>query len=88
MTLSIDIPADVEAALRCQLGPDLEQRAKRDLAVSWFRDGRLTSRQVAALLGISLFEAHEILKSAGASLPMSIADVESDLAALRESHGS
>ena len=88
MTLSIDIPDEVEAALRCQLGPGLEERAKQDLAVSWFRDGRLTSRQVADLLGISLFEAHAFLKTRGASLPMSIADVEQDLAALRESHGS
>jgi predicted HTH domain antitoxin len=87
MTLSIHLPADVEAALRCQLGPDLEQRAKQDLAVSWFREGRLTSRQVAALLGISLFEAHAFLKSAGASLPMSVSDVDDDLATLRESRG-
>jgi Uncharacterised protein family (UPF0175) len=87
MILSIDIPADVEAALRGQLGPDWEQRTKRDLAASWFRDGRLTSRQVATLLGVSLFEAHEFLKGAEASLPMSMADVESDLAALRESRG-
>ncbi len=88
MSLSIDIPADVEAALRCQLGPDLEQRAKQDLAVNWFCEGRLTSRQVAALLGISLFEALAFLKQRGASLPMSLDDVEDDLAALRESHGS
>ena len=88
MTLSIDIPADIESALRCQLGPELEERAKQDLAASWFRDGRLTSRQVAAFLGISLFEAHAFLKSRGASLPMSADDVEDDLSTLRELHRS
>lgn len=88
MTLSIEIPADIESTLRCQFGGGLEERAKQDLAVSWFRDGRLTSRQVASLLGVSLFDAHAFLKSRGASLPMSLADVENDLAALRESHGS
>ena len=87
MTLSIDIPAEVEATLRFQFGADLEQRAKQDLAVSWFREGRLTSRQVAALLGVSLFEAHAFLKKHDASLPMSLLDVENDLAALRESQG-
>lgn len=87
MTLSIDIPADIESTLRCQLGPGLEERAKEELAVSWFREGRLTSRQVAAFLGTSLFEAHAFLKGRGASLPMSLADVEDDLASLRESHG-
>jgi predicted HTH domain antitoxin len=88
VTLSIDIPDDVEAALRCQLGPGLEQRAKQDLAISWFREGRLTSRQVATMLGVSLFDAHAFLKEHDASLPMSLVDVENDLAALRESHGT
>ena len=88
MTLTIEIPDDVEAALRSQLGCELEQRAKQELAASWFREGRLTSRQVAALLGISLFEAHAFLKSVGASLPMSIEDVEEDLVALRRPSGS
>jgi predicted HTH domain antitoxin len=88
MTICIDIPADVESALRDQFGSGLEVRAKQDLAVSWFRDGRLTSRQVAALLGMSLFEAHAFLKSRGATLPMSLSDVEADLADLHKSHGS
>ncbi len=84
MTLTIDIPTDIESALRDQLGEDLEQRAKQDLAANWFREGRLTSRQVAAFLGISLFDAHAFLKSRGASLPMSLTDVEEDLATLRK----
>ena len=88
MVLTIEIPTDIESALREQLGQGLELRAKQDLAVSWFHDGRLTSRQVAAFLGMSLFDAHAFLKSRGAALPMSISDVEDDLAALRESHAS
>jgi hypothetical protein len=82
MTLTLDIPDDVEAALRLQLGPDLEKSAKQELAASWFREGRLTSRQVAALLEVSLFEAHAFLRSAGASIPMSINDIDEDLAML------
>jgi predicted HTH domain antitoxin len=88
MSLTIDIPDEIESALRGQLGDKLELRAKEDLAASWFRDGRISSRQVAAFLGISLFEAHAFLKSRGASLPMSINDVEEDLASLRKSHSS
>jgi predicted HTH domain antitoxin len=88
MKLSIDIPACIESTLRFQLGPELELRAKQDLAAAWFSEGRLTSRQVAELLGISLFESHAFLKSRGAALPMSIDDVQADIAALRESHGS
>ena len=88
MTLTIDLPADVESTLRSQLGGNLEDRAKQDLAAAWFSEGRLSSRQVAALLGVSLFEAHAFLKSRGASLPMSISEIESDLESLRETAGS
>lgn len=85
MTLNINIPADIESALRVQLGPALEDRAKQDLAAAWFAEGRISSRQVASLLGMSLFEAHAFLKSKGASLPMTAAEVEFDLASLRQS---
>jgi predicted HTH domain antitoxin len=88
MTLSINIPVEIESTLRLQLGPALEERVKEDLAATWFSEGRITSRQVASLLGMSLFETHAFLKKKGASLPMSIADVESDLASLRESNSS
>jgi len=88
VTLCINLPADVESTLRRQLGKGLEERAKQDLAAAWFREGRITSRQAAALLGMSLFEAHDFLKGKGASLPMSLSDVESDLASLRELHRS
>jgi predicted HTH domain antitoxin len=84
MTLSIEIPPSIESTLRCQLGSSLELRAKQDLAAAWFSEGRITSRQVAELLGMSLFDAHAFLKSRGAALPMSLADVESDLASLHE----
>jgi len=86
MAICIDLPADIESTLRGELGDGLEQRAKQDLAVSWFREGRISSRQVAELLGMSLFEAHAYLKRQRASLPMSLRDVEEDLATLRKPH--
>jgi predicted HTH domain antitoxin len=85
MTISINIPAEIETALRIDGGPSLDERAKQDLAAAWFAEGLITSRQVASLLGISLFEAHAFLKRKGVSLPISLQDVESDLASLRES---
>ena len=87
MTLSINLPAEIESTLRSHFGTKLEERAKQYLAATWFREGRITSRQVAELLGMSLFEAHAFLKSRGASLPMSISDVEADLDTLRETTG-
>lgn len=88
MTLTIDLPADVESTLRSQYGSSLEERAKQDLAAAWFSEGRITSRQVAGLLEMSLFEAHAFLKRRGASLPMTVLEVESDIESLRETAGS
>ncbi|MGD9634155.1 MAG: UPF0175 family protein [Pirellulales bacterium] len=88
MTLSIDIPANIESSLRVQFGPELERRAKEELATAWFSEGQISSRQVAEMLGMSLFEAHAFLKARGASLPMSAAEVEADSESLRDAHES
>jgi predicted HTH domain antitoxin len=88
MSINIDIPSQVELALRSQFGLDLEERAKQDLAAAWFSEGRISSRQVAEMLGISLFEAHRFLKDHGAFLPMELSEVLSDLDTLRAARGS
>jgi predicted HTH domain antitoxin len=82
MTLSIDIPDELETTLREQLGLGLEQSAREELAAAWFRAGKLSTRQVAQFLGLSIFETQAFLKNRKAFLPMSTADVEADLAAL------
>ncbi len=84
MTLTIAIPEELESALRGQFGANLEQSAKEELAAAWFSAGKLSSRQVAQLLGLSLFEAHAFLKSHHASLPMTEQEVASDVATLRK----
>ncbi|HEX6962041.1 MAG TPA: UPF0175 family protein [Lacipirellula sp.] len=73
----------MESALRTQLGDALERRAVEDLAAAWFGEGRISSRQAAALLGLSLFEVHDFLKRKGVALPMSIDEVQKDIASLR-----
>jgi predicted HTH domain antitoxin len=83
VTLSIDIPDELESVLREHLGLELEQSAKDELAVAWFRAGKLSVRQVAQLLGLSVFEAQDFLKNRKAFLPMSTADVAADLATLQ-----
>lgn len=88
MTLSIDIPASIESTLRVQFGPELERRAKEELAAAWFSEGQISSRQVAEMLGMSLFDAYAFLKARGASLPMSLAEVEADISSLRGLSGS
>jgi predicted HTH domain antitoxin len=85
MTLNIEIPDDVASSLRLQFGEALEERAKQDLAVAWFTEGRISSRQAAQLLGMSLFEAHAFLKGKGAALPISLSEVKSEVASLQGS---
>jgi predicted HTH domain antitoxin len=87
MAISIEIPAELESALRRQMGTSLEAEAKQDLAAAWYSEGKISSRQVASLLGMSLFEAHAFLKRKCAWLPMNLSEVEADLASLLESRG-
>ena len=82
MTLTISIPDELEAALRAQLGTSLEQSAREDLAAAWFTAGKLSSRQVAQLLGVSVFEAHAFLKKRRAPMPMTADEVAADATAL------
>jgi predicted HTH domain antitoxin len=84
MTLTISIPDEIEQALRNYAGANLEQSAKEDLAAIWFSSGRLSSRQVAQFLGLSLFEAHAFLKQRNVSLPMTADEVIEDADILRK----
>lgn len=84
MTLTISIPDEIEQALRNSTGADLEQSAREELAAAWFSSGKLSSRQVAQFLGISLFEAYEFLKLRNASLPMTAEEVAADAEILRQ----
>lgn len=87
MTLSLDIPDGVESTLRLQFGAALEARAKEDLATAWFSEGRISARQVAELLGLNLFDAHQFLKSRGATT-LTVEDLEHDLTALEQLRNS
>lgn len=82
MTLTIMIPEELESTLRGQLGTNFEQAAKEDLAAAWFSAGRLSSRQVAQFLGISLYEAFDFLKSRNAAMSITEQEVSEDVAAL------
>jgi predicted HTH domain antitoxin len=84
MTLTISIPDEIEQALRNNAGANLEQSAKEDLAAIWFSSGKISSRQVAQFLGISLFEAYAFLKQRNASLPMTADEVIEDADLLRK----
>jgi len=81
-TLTIELPDEVERALRTSEG-DPGACAKEALAVSLFRQGKLTHAELAHALGLDRFETDALLKrhqiAAGG---LSLDDLEMDRATL------
>ena len=84
MTLTIHIPKLAEEALRQAFGEALGQEAKEALAVEAFRRGKLSLGQLAEVLGIDTYQADGLLKSRGVMLDDSLAQFDSELAALNQ----
>ena len=61
MSLTIDLPADIEATLRDSEG-NLNQAAKEAMLIEMYRQGRLTHAQLSQALGLSRDEANGLLK--------------------------
>lgn len=61
VTLTIDLPAELEKTLSSSEG-DLSQEAKEALAVSLFRQGKLSHVQVGRALELDRFETDALLK--------------------------
>lgn len=61
MSLSIDVPVDVQSALECHWG-DLGRHVREQLAVDGYRERLLSLAQVRRLLGFSTrWEAQQFL---------------------------
>jgi len=84
MSLTIPLPSQLEAFLRQQLGEGLERTALEKLAVVWFNEGQISSRQVASMLGLSWYEAQAFLKQNGGVLTMTIEEVRQEAASILE----
>jgi len=61
MTISFDLPAEIEEQLRRELG-DLNQVAKESALVELYRQGNLSHGLLAQCLGISRYETDGVLK--------------------------
>ena len=64
MTLCIEIPSDVEAALRQQLS-NLDEAAKEACLVEFYRQGHLSHYQLATSLGLDRYSTDGVLKRHG-----------------------
>jgi len=84
MRVTIDLPADVSAALQ-QRGADVSRQALEALAVDGYRTGALTETQVRRMLELETrFDVHALLKEHRVPLRYTESDLADDLAALRE----
>jgi predicted HTH domain antitoxin len=61
MSLSIELPHDIETLLRTQVR-DLDQSAKEACLVEFYRQGQITHHQLAAALGLDRNATDGVLK--------------------------
>lgn len=82
MSVSIELPIELEAQLRRQIA-DLDRAAKEALLVELYRQERITSHELASALCINRFAADELLRRHGVTedLP-TVADVQAEVAGL------
>lgn len=78
MSISFELPAEIETDLRRQVG-DLNQAAKEAFIVENYRTGLLSIGDVADLLGFQTrYEAEQWLGRRGVHLNYSVEDLEAD----------
>jgi len=87
VNVSIEIPEVVSGELRARWG-DIPQAVLEAVAAEAYRTGVLTSHQVGQLLGhSSRWQTETFLKRVKAYLHYTEADLEHDVAVLRETRG-
>jgi len=65
MTLTVELPGDLEAEIRRNIVGDLNAYAREAIAVQLYRDRKLTHGQFQRFLGVKSYEADSILKKHG-----------------------
>ena len=70
MSITIDLPEQIEKAV-----PDAKRAALVGIAVEAYRNDKLTIGQVGKLLGVSHWEAEQILGRNGCKWDMSVEEI-------------
>ncbi len=83
MSITFELPGDVERSLRDRFG-DLSQAAKEAFLIQTYREGRLSCGQLARILGKGVLETYTWLQERGAPLNYSLKDFDDDCASLAE----
>lgn len=78
MTVSFELPGDVEANLRREFG-DVNQTAKEAFVVQVYKSGAISLGYLAQILGLeTTIQAQQWLSDRGEPLNYSIAELEAD----------
>ena len=81
MTVSVELPDEIEQTLRRELG-DLGQAAKEAVLVELYRQHKLTHHEVATALGLSRFETDDLLKRHGVPYDITLEDIQRESASI------
>jgi len=82
MSISFEIPAELEVGLAAQLG-DLNRAAKEAFVIQSYRSGKISVGVVAQLLGLeSRWDAERWLKDRDIPVPLTNDDMDADRHAL------
>ena len=84
MTLTVQLPDDLEAALRQSISGDLNAYAREALAVQLYRDRKLTHAQLQVFLGVSSYATDTILKNHGGVDELTSEELAAQVAASHE----
>jgi predicted HTH domain antitoxin len=83
MTVSFEIPQDIEQELRT-IGLDMNREAKEVYLVNLYREERITHRQLAEALGLSRNETDGVLKRYRVSPNVTAEEMRAQAAALKD----
>lgn len=82
MSISFDLPADIEQRLREKVG-DVASAAREAFLVDLYRREILTHYQLSQALGLSRYETDGVLKRHGVMLEITREQVASEIASFR-----
>lgn len=86
MTISFDIPKDIEQELSASV-PDLNTDAREAYLVNLYREDRISHHQLAEALGLSRLETEGVLNRHKVSSGVSVEEMRAQTAALHQGLG-
>ena len=86
MTISFDIPRDIEQELAGSM-PDLNAEARESFLLSLYREDRITHHQLGQALGLGRLETEAVLKRHKVSSGVTAEELRAQAAAFHEGLG-